>query len=66
MYYKGTYEDCINYDKIVSEGEGYSGVTKNFDTPIKFKDGYAIKRHPKYPSEMSIIENIPNQEGLPS
>ena len=59
-YYIGTYEQCSEYDKEVTAKEKYVGDEIHWMKPVAKPDGsiYAIKAHPKYPSDMQILENV--------
>jgi len=62
MYYTGTQEQCIEYDSIVSQGEGYGGTTTNWANPRKHptKKLWAIKKHPSYESSLPLIDLTPD------
>ena len=62
MYYTGTEEQCIEYDGIVSQGEGYGGTTTNWANPRKHPtmELWAIKKHPNYESSLPLIELTPD------
>ena len=63
MYYKGTKEQCEEYNTIVTEGEEYDGVhTKTWAVVIQHinEKEYAIKAHPEYESLMSTLSSIPD------
>ena len=62
MYYTGTEEQCIEYDRIVTEGQKYRGGTKNWANPRKHptKKLWAIKKHPNYESSLPLIELTPD------
>ena len=61
MYYKGTKEQCEEYNTIVTEGEEYDGVhTIKWSSVIEHvnRTDFAIKAHPNYESEMSTLSEI--------
>jgi hypothetical protein len=62
MYYTGTEEQCIEYDRIVTEGQNYRGGTTNWANLRKHptKKLWAIKKHPNYESSLPLIELTPD------
>jgi hypothetical protein len=61
MYYKGTKEDCEEYNSVVVDGESYDGVyTIDWAKVIAHPNGadFAIKAHDKYESLMSTLSNL--------
>jgi hypothetical protein len=62
MYYKGTKEQCEDYNTKVTLGENYKGSTNNWANIISNKNGkgFAILKHDKYESEMTLISKIPD------
>ena len=63
MYYKGTKEQCEEYNTIVTESEEYDGVhTKTWAVVIQHinEKEYAIKAHSEYESLMSTLSSIPD------
>jgi hypothetical protein len=66
MYYKGTKEDCDNYNALVTEGQNYSGTTTQWAEPYEVDGVWYIVKNKKYLSEMEEVEAMPivNQETL--
>ena len=63
MHYKGTKEQCEEYNTIVTEGEEYDGVnTKTWALVIEHINGKdcAVKAHSGYESLMSTLSSIPD------
>jgi len=60
-YYLGTYQECINYDIIVTQGERYVD-NDNWAEPRVHPNGndYAIKKHPNYEAELTLVESLNN------
>ena len=50
MYYKGTKEQCEDYNTKVTLGENYQGSTNNWANVISNPNGqgFAILKHDKY------------------
>ena len=62
MYYKGTKEECEDYNTKVTEGENYQGSTTSWAnvTSNQKGQGFAILKHDNYESDMEQIENLDN------
>ena len=63
MYYKGTKEQCKEYNTIVTEAEEYDGVhTIKWASVVEHMNGkeYAVKAYPDYESSMSTLSSIPD------
>ena len=62
MYYKGTKEECEDYNTKVTLGENYQGSTDSWSNLISNQNGqgFAILKHEKYESNMQEIEKIPD------
>jgi hypothetical protein len=60
MYYKGTKEQCEDYNTKVTLGENYQGSTTSWAnvTSNQNGEGFAILKHDKYVSNMKQIENL--------
>jgi len=58
MYYIGTKTQCLEYDRMVTEGQNYRGGTKNWANPRKYKTKWAIKKHPSYESSLPLVEHL--------
>lgn len=61
-YYIGTQEQCEAYNKLVSEGEGFTGnVTSRYADVRQHPSGspYAIEKHNSYEAEgMELVEEL--------
>ena len=62
MYYKGTKEQCEDYNAKVALGEGYQGLTNSWAnvTSNQHGEGFAILKHENYESDMTLIDKIPD------
>jgi hypothetical protein len=62
MYYKGTKEQCEDYNELVTTGENYQGSTDSWANVISNQNGqgFAIIKHENYESEMTLIDKIPD------
>ena len=62
MYYKGTKIECEDYNIKVTLGENYQGSTDGWAkiTSNQNGQGFAILKHDKYESEMTLIDKIPD------
>jgi len=58
-YYKGTEQECIDYNATVTEQENYSGSTTHWADPIYLESNWYIPKHDKYPSSMEEVDSIP-------
>jgi len=58
-YYLGTYQECINYDIIVTQSEQYVH-NDNWAEPRVHPNGtdFAIKKHEKYDAELTLVESL--------
>lgn len=63
MYYKGTYQECVDYDKLVTEGEKINATypNDNYANPIEIEGEFYILKHEKYVSEMELVNELPPQ-----
>ena len=63
MYYKGTYQECLNYDRLVTEGEKINAFYKNdnYANPIEIDGEFYILKHENYDSEMELVDELPPQ-----
>lgn len=59
MYYKGTEQECIDYNATVTAGQHYHGVTTHWADPIYSEGNWYIVKNDKYPSSMEEVDNIP-------
>jgi len=59
MWYKGTLQECTDYNNIVKQGEGYSGITTAWANVIQINTDYYIIEHPKYNSQMQLVPKLP-------
>lgn len=64
MYYKGIYQECLNYDKLVTESEKINAFHKgdNYANPIEINGEFYILKHEKYDSEMELVSELPQQD----
>ena len=62
MHYKGTKTKCEDYNTKVTLGENYQGSTTSWANVISNQNGqgFAIIKHDKYESEMTLIDKIPD------
>jgi len=62
MYYKGTKEECEDYNAKVTLGENYQGSTNSWAnvTSNQNEQGFAILKHKNYQSDMTLIDKIPD------
>ena len=62
MYYKGTKEQCEDYNTKVTLGENYKDSTDSWANIISNQNGqgFAILKHENYQSEMTLIDKIPD------
>ena len=62
MYYKGTKEECEDYNAKVTLGENYQGSTNRWANVTKNQNvqSFAILKHENYESEMTLIDKIPD------
>lgn len=60
MIYIGTLEQCEQYDKKVTDGQNYQGVTTRWAVPKKHpvEDLYCIVKHKNYESDMELVESL--------
>lgn len=60
-YYKGTYQECLDYDNRVTASEAYNqdrGI--NWAVIIEHPNGTdcAILKHPNYDAELTLVESL--------
>ena len=60
LWYKGTNQECINYDNQVTEKEGYV-KGDNWANPQEIEGIWYILKHQKYTSEMELVNKLPPQ-----
>lgn len=55
MYYKGTEQECLDYDIKVVAGSHYSGTTVCWAVPNKHQtlDEYVIRKHPSFDTRIT-------------
>ncbi|RAK21610.1 hypothetical protein B0I03_10542 [Flavobacterium aquaticum] len=60
MWYKGTQQECIDYNQLVIENENYQEGTDNWSDIYynEITDEYFISVNFKYPSSMEIVFQI--------
>ena len=63
MYYKATYQQCVDYDKLVTEGEKINATypNDNYANPIEIEGEFYILKHEDYDSEMELVSDLPPQ-----
>ena len=63
MYYKGTYQECIDYDNQVTIGEKINDTypNDNYANPIEIDGEFYILKHENYNSEMELVDELPPQ-----
>lgn len=59
MYYKGTEQECIDYNTAVTAGENYQGTTTHWASPINSEGNWYIPKHNKYSSSMEEVDIVP-------
>ena len=62
MYYKGTKEQCEDYNAKVTLGENYQSSTNSWANVASNQngEGFAILKHENYKSDMTLIDKIPD------
>jgi len=62
MYYRGTKEQCEDYNTKVTSKENYQGSTNSWAnvTSNQNGQGFAILKHKNYQSDMTLIDKIPD------
>ena len=62
MYYKGSKNDCKDYNDFVVIGEKYQSSTNSWADVIRNNNGqgFAILKHKNYQSDMTLIDKIPD------
>jgi len=58
MYYKGTQEECIIYDSLVTSNEKYP-FNDNWANPIEIEGSWYILKHEKYNSDLEVVNELP-------
>ena len=59
MWYKGTLQECKDYNNIVKQKEGYNGTTSEWANAVQIENDYYIIRHPEYSSQMQLVTTLP-------
>lgn len=59
MYYKGTEQECLDYNNQVTQGENYQGTTKRWANPIEIEGSWYILKHEKYNSDLEVVNELP-------
>lgn len=64
MHYKGTYQQCNDYDKVVTKGEKINATypNDNYANPIEIDGEFYILKHEDYESEMELVNELPPQD----
>ena len=62
MYYRGTKEQCEDYNTKVTSKENYQGSTNSWAnvTSNQNGQGFAILKHESYESDMTLINELPS------
>jgi hypothetical protein len=58
MYYKGTQQECIDYDVLVTSSENYQ-YNDNWANPIKIEGSCYILKHEKYSTDLELVKELP-------
>ena len=58
LWYKGTNQECINYDKHVTEKERYV-KGDNWANPQDIEGSWYILKHEKYNSDLEVVNELP-------
>jgi len=62
MYYKGTQQECIDYDATVTAAKNYQGVTKNWANPVEIEGVWYILKHENYDCSLNTVDKLPQQQ----
>lgn len=60
MWYKGTEQQCINYDEFVTSNENYV-KSDNWANPVEIEGSWYILKHEKYEANMELVNELPEQ-----
>jgi len=63
MWYKGTEQQCINYDEFVTSNENYV-KSDNWANPVEIEGSWYILKHEKYEANMELVNELPKQEQI--
>ena len=63
-FYRGTKQQCEEYNSIVTKGEGYSGGTVKWDDAREIEGIFYITAHPEYPCELTEVQFLPEEQFL--
>ena len=58
-YIKGTFEQCKDYDALVTAGENYSYPTDNWANPIEINGDWYVLKHEDYDSDLELVNELP-------
>ena len=58
-YIKATKAECQAYNDKVTKGENYKGTTSKFDEVREIKGDFYITKHPNYPTNLTIVNELP-------
>ena len=58
MYYKGTQQECIDYDVLVTSSENYQ-YNDNWANPVEIEGSWYILKHEKYNSDLEVVNELP-------
>ena len=58
MYYKGTQQECIDYDNQVTQAENYV-QNDNWANPIEIDDNWYILKHEDYECDLELVDELP-------
>lgn len=56
--YKGTEQECLEYDNQVSKGLELLGIG-NWANPIEINGEWYILKHDKYSSDLEVVNELP-------
>ena len=59
MYYKGTKQECDDYNAFVTAGQNYIGTTTQWAEPYEVDGFWYIIKNSNYLSEMEEVEAMP-------
>lgn len=62
MWYKGTEQECVYYNYLVTKAKNYQGITRTWSSIVERGEDYYVKKHEGYDSEMELVESLPDAE----
>lgn len=60
-YYKGTQQECIDYDNQVTQVENYV-ENDNWANPIQIDGAWYILKHEEYKCNLELVDELPPQD----